>query len=187
MHNYLNIYYFIDQFNRNEIINLDKNIALIYRNYSKDCDLDTIKDIHRLCKKVKRKFFISNNLKIAKQLGLNGVYIPSFNKLRNFKNLNANKNFIVLGSAHNKIELLNKFNQGCSFIFLAPTFLVKKKQNFLGVIKFNLLTLGFTKNFIALGGINQNNLKKINLLNCSGFGGISWIKKTAQENLGRFK
>jgi thiamine-phosphate pyrophosphorylase len=41
--------------------------------------------------------------------------------------------------------------------------------------------------FIALGGINQKNLKKLKLLNCEGFAGISWIKKTAQKiNFGPF-
>ncbi len=150
-------------------------------------DLVAIKNIHRLCKQTKRKFFISNNLKIAKQLGLSGVYMPSFNKLKNLQNLNTWKNFSILGSAHNKIELLNKVSQGCDLIFLAPTFFVKKKKKYLGILKFNLLTLGIKKKFIALGGINQNNLRRIKLLNCSGFAGISWIKKTAQENLGRFK
>ena len=61
-----------------------------------------------------------------------------------------------------------------------------KKKNYLGIIKFNLLTLGKQNKFIALGGINQNNFKKLNLLNCSGFAGISWLKKNGPKmNLGR--
>ena len=41
--------------------------------------------------------------------------------------------------------------------------------------------------FIALGGINQKNIKKLKLLNCEGFAGISWIKKNGpKNNLGPF-
>jgi len=33
MNHLSNIYYFIKDFNRNEILNLDKNINIIFRNY----------------------------------------------------------------------------------------------------------------------------------------------------------
>jgi thiamine-phosphate pyrophosphorylase len=59
-------------------------------------------------------------------------------------------------------------------------FKVKKRINFLNIIKFNLLILGKKNNFIALGGINSKNLNKLRLLNISGFAGISFFqKKTA--------
>ena len=63
------------------------------------------------------------------------------------------------------------------FNFLAPVFKVIKKKNFLGINKFNYLTLNFNQKFIALGGINQKNVRMLNLLNCNGYAGISWIKK----------
>ena len=34
----------------------------------------------KICKLQKRKFYLANNLKLAKKLNLDGVYIPSFNK-----------------------------------------------------------------------------------------------------------
>ena len=40
--------------------------------------------------------------------------------------------------------------------------------------------------FIALGGINSLNIKKINLLNCYGFAGINWIKKNGLRKLRPF-
>jgi len=91
MHNYSKIYYFIDDFNRGEIQKLDKNISLIYRNYKDKFDIKLIKKIKDYCVFQKRRFYISNNLKIAKSLKLDGVYIPSYNKLANFKNLNSKK------------------------------------------------------------------------------------------------
>ena len=110
---------------------------------------------------------------------LNGVYIPSFIKTLNFSFISKPKDFLIIGSAHNKMEIKIKENQGCSLIFLAPTFKVIKKNNYLGVSRFNLLTLDNKNNFIALGGINVSNLNKLKLLNCDGFSGISWVKKTA--------
>ena len=87
------------------------------------------------------------------------------------------KNFLILGSAHNIQEIIIKQKQGCKLIFLAPVFKVNKRNYFLGINNFNKLSINKKINFIALGGINNLNIKKINLLNCYGFAGISWIKK----------
>ena len=177
MHNYSKIYYFIDDFNRGEIQKLDKNISLIYRNYKDKFDIKLIKKIKDYCVFQKRRFYISNNLKIAKSLKLDGVYIPSYNKLANFKNLNSKKNFIILGSAHNKAELVNKENQGCEEIFIAPIFKTNKSVNNLDIIKFNLLIKHTNKPIIALGGINKSNIKKLRMLNIVGLASISYLKE----------
>ena len=77
------------------------------------------------------------------------------------------------------MEIKIKENQGCSLIFLAPTFKVNKSKNYLGVIKFNLLSQLTNKKVIALGGVNEFNLKKINILKADGFASISFFKKKA--------
>ena len=66
MHKYNKIYYFIDDFDIDEIKKINKNISLIYRNYKKKYKIDLIKKIRDFCIREKRKFFISNNLKIEK-------------------------------------------------------------------------------------------------------------------------
>jgi thiamine-phosphate pyrophosphorylase len=177
MHNKPEIYYFINHFNINEIKKLNINISLIYRNYKDKLDLKVIKNIKNLCSQQKRKFYISNNFKIARNLKLDGVYIPSFNKLSNFQNFNLPKNFEVIGSAHNVIEIIQKENQGCVKIFLAPIFETTKSKIFLDIIKFNLLSNLSEKKIIALGGINSYNHKRLKALNCYGFAAIRWIKK----------
>tara|TARA_B110001452_G_scaffold237990_1_gene218201 strand:+ start:147 stop:695 length:549 start_codon:yes stop_codon:yes gene_type:complete len=178
MHKYSKIYYFIDDFDIDEINKLNKNISLIYRNYKSKCNIRLIKKIRNFCFLNKRKFYISNNIKIAKYLRLDGVYIPSFNKLNNFKNLNVNKDFTIIGSAHNKVELINKKNQGCIEVFIVPIFKTNKSNFFLDIIKFNLLTLYSGCKIIALGGINKSNYSKLRLLKLFGIASISWIKKT---------
>ena len=186
MHKTFKIYYFIDKFDREEIENLDKRISLIFRNYVEKNNLSTIMNIKKLCNKQKRRFFLSNNLKLAKNLGLNGVYIPSFNTLNNFKNLNIKKNFEILGSAHNLIQLINKENQGCKEIFIAPIFKTNKSKKFLDITKFNKISKNSNKRIIALGGINETNFNKLNMIFCDGLSSISWIKKNRPKKIGRF-
>jgi len=180
------IYLFVEDFNPKELDLLNKNISIIYRNYKKKINESTIISLKKYCKLNKRDLYLAKDIKLAIKLKLSGVYIPSFINKLNFNSFLAPKNFLILGSAHNHTQIIIKQLQGCQLIFLAPTFKVFKKNNYLGIIKFNLLTLGKQNKFIALGGINQNNFKKLNLLNCSGFAGISWVKKNGPKmNLGR--
>ena len=95
-------YYFINKFDTNNINKQDKQTTIIYRNYSsKKIDESVVIKIKKLCKKKKLKFFLSNNIKLAIKLDLDGVYIPAFNK--SFKHLSYSfkKQFKIIGSAHN--------------------------------------------------------------------------------------
>ena len=172
-----NVYYFIDKFDRNEILELNKKIAIIYRNYSEKNIEPTIKKVNDLCKFQKRKFFISNNLKIALKYKLDGLYLPSFNRLMKYKNLNLKKNFKLIGSAHSCPEIKVKEKQGCNEIFISPLFYNPKNKSYLDIIRFNNLSLNTNKKIIALGGINSKNLKKLRLTKALGYAGITWIKK----------
>ena len=165
---------------------MPKNIALIYRNYEKKPPKLLITKIRNCCIKRKIKFYLANNYKMAVNLNLDGVYLPSFNKQIIFNIFSKRKNFLVLGSAHNIQEIIIIQKQGCKLIFLAPIFKVNKKKYFLGINKFNQLSTNKKINFVALGGINNLNIKKINLLNCYGFAGISWIKKNGLRKLRPF-
>jgi len=179
MHNKLpNIYYFINEFHPNHISKINSNISLIYRNYKKKTDENLIKKIKYFCKKKRIKFFVSNNFKLAIKLGLDGVYLPSFNKDFRYNNYPLKKDFIILGSAHNLKEIKIKEKQRVKVIFLSSIF--RKKKSYLGINKFKNLTRYTNKNIIALGGINNKNIKKLKLLNVCGYAGINLFqKKTA--------
>ena len=154
MHDQLpKIFCFIKDYNENYIKRLNKNIAIIYRNYNKNLNKIEIKKIKKICEKNRRKFYLANNIKVALELDLDGVYIPSFNKQINVNCYSRKK----------------KFN--C--IFLSPVFLVKKSKNFLGIHKFNALTNYTKKKVVCLGGIKKNNLNKIKLLKIYGFASVS--------------
>ena len=176
MHNkILNKYYFINKFNQSHIDKQDKETTIIYRNYDQKVDKKLIIKIKIYCKKKGNKFLLSNNIKLAIKLNLDGVYIPSFNKDKKHLSYSVKKNFVVLGSAHNIYEMKTKELQNVNAIFLSSIF--KKNENYLGINRFKLLSLLSRKPFIALGGIKNDNLKKLNLINCLGFAGISFFEQ----------
>ena len=172
-----NVYYFIDKFDRDEILKLDKKINIIFRNYKiKNIDSE-IKKIKNLCKSTNRRIFVAGNLKIALKYRLNGLYIPAFHIKQNYANLNLTKDFKIIGSAHNIKEVKIKEKQGCTNIFISPLFHNPKNNFFLGIIKFNLINLLTNVKTIALGGINQNNIKLLKSTKVEGYASITWIKK----------
>ena len=177
MHDYtITKYYFINKFDANNIILQDKQTAIVYRNYtSKKVNEFEILQIKKYCKKNGRKFFLSNNIKLAIKLGLDGAYIPSFNREMKHLSFSIKKRFLIIGSAHNNNEIKIKEQQGVNIIFLSSIF--KKNKNYLGLNKFKLLSKLTKKKIIALGGISNKNLKKLKLLECLGFAGISYFEK----------
>tara|TARA_B100001057_G_scaffold260714_1_gene260918 strand:+ start:721 stop:1275 length:555 start_codon:yes stop_codon:yes gene_type:complete len=172
------IYCFVDSFNLTDLSKLSKDISIIYRNYDEIDHFNNILKLKKFCKKSKNKFFLSNNIKLSIKLGLDGVYIPSFNKKINYIGSFAiPKNFRIIGSAHNVREIIMKQKQKCDEVFISPIFSVLKSKKFLNISKFNLIALNSKIDCIALGGINQKNFKKIRLLKSKGFASINWAKK----------
>ncbi len=179
-------YYFIDEFNKNEIEKLPTQISLIYRNYQKENNPNELRRLVIHCKDNRRKVYISNNLKDAIKYNFDGLYIPSFYKQLKFQN-KAKKNLEIIGSAHNVTELKIKEKQGCSPIFLSPVFKNDKNKKFLDVIKTNLLKKMTKNKIVLLGGINQKTLKRSKLCSPGGVAAISWIKKNGPSiNTGPF-
>ena len=175
MHNKIpNKYYFINKFDTNYIDKQDKNTAIIYRNYNSKNDLETILKLKNYSKKKGYKFLLSNNIKLAINLDLDGAYIPSFNKEIKHLSFSLTKEFLIIGSAHNNKEIKIKEQQGASIIFLSSIF--KKNKNYLGINKFRLLTKLTKTKIVALGGISKVNLKKLKLTNSFGFAGISYFE-----------
>ena len=176
MHNkILKKYYFINKFDQSHLDKQDQETTIIYRNYDQVIDEKLILRIKSYCKKKGLKFLLSNNIRLSIKLNLDGAYIPSFNKNKKHLSYSFKKNFIILGSAHNVYEIRNKESQNVKAIFLSSIF--KKNKNFLGINRFKLLSHLSKKPFIALGGISKTSLKKLNLVNCIGFAGISFFEQ----------
>tara|TARA_B110000037_G_C17050593_1_gene477555 strand:- start:581 stop:1108 length:528 start_codon:yes stop_codon:yes gene_type:complete len=175
MHNNLpSKYYFINKFDTNHIDKQNKNTGIIYRNYNLNNQLDTILKFKIYCKSKGLKFYLSNNIRLAIKLGLDGAYIPSFNRKTDHLSFSYKKNFLIIGSAHNNKEIKIKELQKVKVLFISSLF--KYNKNYLGINKFKLLSTLSNKKIVALGGITKKNKKKLKLLNCFGFAGISYFE-----------
>ena len=173
--NNLKKYYFINEFNYTHLINLNKNISFIWRNKDKETSIKTLTELRDFCKKNKRCFYISNDIKLAKKLNADGVYISSTNKNLNFRTINFKKKFRILGSAHNLKEIKIKELQNTDEIFLSPLFKKKTNQQ-LNIFRYLKLRATTKMKDISLGGINNKNIKKLNVIKPYGFAGISYFE-----------
>ena len=168
-------YYFINTLDTNNLQNQDRETIIIYRNYSSsNINIHKLIKLKNFLRKKGNKLFLANNFKLALKLGLDGVYIPSFNKNFNHLAYSTFLNFVVVGSAHNLKEIRIKELQKVQNIFISSLF--KKNKNYLGFNRFKILTKYTKKKVVALGGISKKNINKLKLLNNSEFGGISYFE-----------
>ena len=156
----------------NTISNLDKNIHIIYRDYTKKYNINHILDLKKICRSQRRKLFLANDLRLAVKLNLDGAYIPSFNKSMIPLNLN-HKKFCLLGSAHNLREIKIKELQNVSEIFLSPLFKDKNNKQ-LNIYRYLNLKKSTVMKDVSLGGISYKNIKRLILIKPYGFAGISF-------------
>ena len=108
-------------------------------------------------------------------MNANGVYISSTNKNLNLKTVRLKKKFKILGSAHNLKEIKIKELQKIEEIFLSPLF-KDKKNGRLDIHKYIKLRRLTKMKDISLGGINNKNLKRLNMIKPFGFAGISFFE-----------
>tara|TARA_B100001559_G_scaffold301413_1_gene288320 strand:- start:292 stop:861 length:570 start_codon:yes stop_codon:yes gene_type:complete len=154
--------------------------SIIYRNNSPE-NIEILKRFRLECKIQRIPFFIANNIDLIKTLKADGLYISAYNK-----NLSSNylkNNFKIIGSAHSIKEINIKKLQGCSEIILSRLFKTayKNKVDFLGVIKFNLLSKLTKTPLTPLGGINSKNLNNLKNVNCKNVALSSFIKDKSNK------
>lgn len=169
--NKLKKYIFIKDLNEEIKKNIKKlcNVEIIINNIDfSEISLKRFLEIQNFCQKNKIPFYIIDNYKIALKLKAQGIFISSDNK-RIIPNLFLYKKFKIIGSAHNQLEYFFKKKQQCETITLSPIFFNPKysKNKALNPIKFNLISKDWNANLCALGGILDENIRKINLTKVS--------------------
>jgi len=181
----IKFYFFTDTLDEIIIKNIKnfKKLAFIYKSESiSDTNIANLSTIRKFCKKNKIPFFISDNFKSAEKYKADGIFLSSsYKKIGNFS-LKKN-NFKIIGSAHNQFEYFLKERQLCDVIMLSPLFYNKKysKNKILNVCKFNLISMNWEKKICALGGINLNNIKKLNMTKSSAAAFVSLMKEKSQK------
>jgi thiamine-phosphate pyrophosphorylase len=158
-------------------INKFKNLSIVYKVEKDNLNINEFIKIKEFCKKKKIKLYFPDSIKIAIKLGADGLFISSTNNkiYQLYK-----KSFKVIGSAHSQREFYFKSKQKCNAIFLSPIFNNSKysTNKILGLTKFNLISLYWKSNLIALGGINESNFNKIKYTKCFAIGFVSWFQKS---------
>tara|TARA_X000001036_G_scaffold355301_1_gene337096 strand:+ start:385 stop:960 length:576 start_codon:yes stop_codon:yes gene_type:complete len=178
-----NKYFFIIESTRDidlKNIKNSKKFCIIYRSKKIAENTEKLMKFRKNCKSKNIDFYVSNNIKLGNTLKADGIYISAHNKNLNISYL-KNYKFKVVGSAHNIKEINVKKLQGCSSIIISRLFETsyKYKKGFLGVVRFNLLSLSRQENLIPLGGIRLSNLNKLNTVKCNSIALSSEIiKKT---------
>ena len=173
-------YFIIESIKDIQLSNIKKTekINIIYRNKNTEDNILELLNFRKICKTKKIKLYVANNINLCRFLKADGIYISANNFDLNFIRY-KNFNFNIIGSAHNRKEIIVKKYQGCSEIIFSRLFKTsyKFKEDFLGVVKFNLLNKSYDNKLIPLGGIRLTNLNKLKMLSCSSFVIFSEVKK----------
>ena len=113
---------YLDKYDKTIFEKYNTNIGIIYRNYqSKKREVELIR-IAKACKQKRSQLFVSNDINLAIKVKAEGIYIPAFNKNKRFYNLEKKK-LIVLGSAHNQLEIQKKLNKTVKLYFFLLFFM----------------------------------------------------------------
>jgi thiamine monophosphate synthase len=174
-------YIFVDELNetiKNNIVKIKKSNVILNFEILEESSLILAKNIINFCKNHRVPFYILNDIKIAKQLSAHGIYISANNKKISLSLFNGIK-FKFIGSAHNQFEYFIKQKQNCKTIMLSPIFYNNKysQNQILNPIKFNLMSLNWKTEVCALGGISDENIKKIKSTKVKSVGIKSWVYK----------
>jgi len=174
-------YIFVNELNetiKKNVLKISKPNLILNFNISEQFSLILAKSIIKFCRKHHIPFYILNDIKIAKQLNAYGIYISANNKKISLSLFNGIK-FKFIGSAHNQFEYFIKQKQNCKTIMLSPIFYNNKysQNQVLNPIKFNLMSLNWKTEVCALGGISDENIKKIKSTKVNSVGVKSWVYK----------
>ena len=183
-----NYYLFVEntrEFNLN-LIKIRNKFNIIYRNYSSKERIEDLLNFRKNCKKKGINFYISNDTNLLSKLKADGLYISSHNKNLLLKSY-FKKGFNIIGSAHNQKEIEIKKKQGCNMIVFSRLFETnyKYKKGSLGIQKFNIFAIKSKVELVPLGGINLNNLCKLNIVKSNSLACLSALKKKPAKIINR--
>ncbi len=151
------------------------------------------KKIKKICKKYRVKFLINDDPMIAKKVNADGCHLGQ-NDMKIFNARKILKNKIIGVTCHNSISLAKKaIVGGANYLAFGAFYSSRtKKIKYKASIKILKLAKKMTNTpIVAIGGINQNNYKKL-LLNKANFLAISgyiWNNKklNPKEALNKLK
>ena len=183
-----NYYLFVEntrEFNLN-LIKIKNKFNIIYRNLTTKESIEDLKIYRKKCEKNGVNLFVANDTKLLSKINADGLYISAHNKDLH-TNAYLRKGFKIIGAAHNQKELDLKMKQGCKVIIYSRLFKTNYpyKSGYLGIQKFNIVSLRARAELVPLGGINAKNLSKLNSVLSQSFACFSAIKKKPAKFINR--
>ena len=168
------------------LIKIRNKFNIIYRNNNSEEKIKDLLSFRKNCKKNGINFYISNDTHLLSRLKADGLYISAYNN-NLLLNSYSKKGFSVIGSAHNQKEINIKLKQGCEIIVFSRLFETNysNKKGCLGVQKFNIIALKSKVELVPLGGINEQNLGKLNIVRSNSLACLSAIKKKPAKIINR--
>jgi thiamine-phosphate pyrophosphorylase len=175
--------------NLNQVLkNLPKKTSIIFREY----DLPNIEreelalKYFKIAKEFDHNFFVGKNFNLALKIKCDGVHFSDNDLEKSLIKIrySCKKNkFIFSFALHDSKNLFYLRRLKPDIVFLSPIFKTSSHQNQRPLGLFNYLKIAkiFNKkiaknNFFPLGGINLQNLRRLNKINISGFGAIDFFK-----------
>lgn len=161
------------------ISNLPKKAVIIFREYdlSYQKRLELAEKIQKICQKRDLKLIIGKDINLTQEISADGIHFSdNDNFLEDYKKVKGN--FFISCSFHCKESILKYQDLDLNLRFLSPIFTTTshKEQKPLGIDYLKELTEENNIKICPLGGINMENIKKLQHLNISGIAGIDLFK-----------
>ena len=174
-------YIFVNELNetiKKNLSNLLKPNLILNFKINDQSSLILAENIIKFCKFNQIPFYVIDNIKIAKRLNADGIFISSNNRKVGLSS-SVKAKFKLIGSAHSQLEYSFKMRQNCKTLMLSPIFYNNKYSlnKILTPVKFNLIALNWKIDLCALGGISNSNIKKIKITKAKSVGMKSWINE----------
>ena len=166
------LWFFTDEIKTKNIpeilLKLPRLSGVVIRNYSSPDREKIIKSSSRISKR--KNFFILVGQNCQSYGNINGIHLPKWhNQIRK-----KHKKHIISISVHGMKDVRKVINSRADIIFLSSVFRSSSHPeiNPLGIIKFGLIARNLCKPVIALGGINDSNIKKLKISPINGIAAI---------------
>ena len=171
------LWYFTDKDKAEDIISilyrLPAHSGIVLRNYGSKDRKTIIKNVLRIAKRKNFMVLMASHPRVHGNI--NGLHLPKWE----YKCRRNTKEQIISVSAHSLKDKRKIINTKADIIFLSSVFHTNShpKRKHLGIIRFGLLARSLARPVIALGGINNKNIKKLKHFPISGVAAIEALKQ----------
>ena len=190
--NIKSLYFFTDRkkiFDLKQVLkNLPKKTCLIFREY----DLPKLEreelalKYFKISKEFGHDFLVGKDINLAVKIKCDGVHFSDNDLTKSLLKIrySCKKNKLIFSFALHNLKNLSYFRKlSPDMVFLSPIFKTSSHQNQRPLGLFNYLKISkifnqkiSKNNFFPLGGINLQNLRRLNKINITGFGAIDFFK-----------